>query len=184
MRSQYTPIYHRKSPVPSRELYTILLAHTHNSACHPTMCPCTPRRTHILHTNYPQPPYDTPHGSYWTRRWIFFLTLRYYTTAAMTAALFADLNSTMPAATTATLIVNTLFSTTRCSLAPTSTFPSRAYIVFSTPWGWGDQPHMISPHSGGFPCTSEFFLLASPKSDDTNEISIHTDLPPQITGSI
>ena len=30
MRSQYTPIYYRKSPVPSRELYTILLAHTHN----------------------------------------------------------------------------------------------------------------------------------------------------------
>jgi len=30
MRSQYTLIYCRKSPVPSRELYTILLAHTHN----------------------------------------------------------------------------------------------------------------------------------------------------------
>jgi len=63
MRSQYTPIYYRKSPVPSRELYTILLAHTYNSGCHPTMCPRTPRRTHILLTNYPQPPYDTLHGS-------------------------------------------------------------------------------------------------------------------------
>ena len=66
---------------------------------------------------------------------LIFFTLRYYTTAVTTAALFADLNSTMPAATTATFIVNTLFSTTRCSSAPTSTFLSRAYIVFSTPWG-------------------------------------------------
>ena len=48
MRSQYTPIYYRKSPVPTRELYTILLAHTRNSFCHLTICPRTPRRTHIL----------------------------------------------------------------------------------------------------------------------------------------
>jgi hypothetical protein len=66
---------------------------------------------------------------------LFFFTLRYYTTAATTAALLADLNSTLHAATPTKLIVNTLFSTTRCSSAPTSTFLSRAYIVFSTPWG-------------------------------------------------
>ena len=30
MRSQYTPIYYRKSPVPSRELYTNPARSTHN----------------------------------------------------------------------------------------------------------------------------------------------------------
>jgi len=43
MRSQYTPIYYRKSPVPSRELCTILLAHTHNSVCHLLSCPRSSR---------------------------------------------------------------------------------------------------------------------------------------------
>ena len=43
MRSQYTPICYRKSPVPSRELYTILLAHTHNSVCHLLSCPRSSR---------------------------------------------------------------------------------------------------------------------------------------------
>jgi len=68
MRSQYTSIYYRKSPVPSSELYTntarsLLTSLTHKSICHPAMCPRTPRPTHILPTNYPRPPYDTPHGS-------------------------------------------------------------------------------------------------------------------------
>ena len=49
MRSQYTPIYYRKSPVPSKELYITLLAHTHNSVCHPTMSQlCAPAHRGLL----------------------------------------------------------------------------------------------------------------------------------------
>jgi len=54
MRSQYTPIYYRKSPVPSIELSNIAARSTYNSVCHLLSCP----RSSRLRTCYSQIPLD------------------------------------------------------------------------------------------------------------------------------
>ena len=54
MRSLYTPIYYRKSPVPSIELSNIAARSTYNSVCHLLSCP----RSSRLRTYYSLIPLD------------------------------------------------------------------------------------------------------------------------------
>ena len=63
MRSQYTPIYYRKSPVPSIELSTNRCSLYLQLRLLPSFVPPLIAASHILLSNSPRSPFDFPHGS-------------------------------------------------------------------------------------------------------------------------
>jgi len=63
MRSQYTPIYYRKSPVPSIELSTNRCSLYLQLRLSPSFVPPLIAASHILLFNSPRSPCDIPHGS-------------------------------------------------------------------------------------------------------------------------
>ena len=63
MRSQYIPIYDRKSPVPSIELSTNRCSLYLQLRLSPSFVPPLIAASHILLSNSPQSPCDFPHGS-------------------------------------------------------------------------------------------------------------------------
>ena len=63
MRSQYIPIYDRKSPVPSIELSTNRCSLYLQLRLSPSFVPPLIAASHILLSNSPRSPCDFPHGS-------------------------------------------------------------------------------------------------------------------------